>query len=425
MSNSSQYRLDQNKVVQNQLLQNQLLQKKKRQNVCILGASGSIGTSALDVIKKNNELYRVSVLTANTNVDKLFEQCVNFLPDYAVMACKDSAKKLQSQLSAKGISIQVLSGRQAIIDAPSLANTEIVIASIVGAKGLEPTLTAVKLGLKVLLANKEALVMSGKLFMQAVKEYGATLLPVDSEHNAIFQSLPTPGTKAEISLNGVAKILLTGSGGPFLNTPIEQLKDKTPDQACAHPNWDMGRKISVDSATMMNKGLELIEACYMFDVTIDDIEIVIHPQSIVHSMVSYCDGSVISQMSNPDMKTPIAHCLAWPNRIPANVKPLDFFNMGNLEFSPPDFKRYPCLFLAKRALETGKNVPCILNAANEVAVESFLNHKIAFTDIAIVIEKVLDQSGISDIETIDAVIESDKKARELTEVVIKNLLGEH
>ncbi len=415
----------QNKVEQNKRVLNPLVQKNRRQNICILGASGSIGTSALDVIKNNNDLYNVSVLTANTNVDKLFEQCVNFLPDYAVMACADSAKKLQSQLSAKGISIQVLSGRKAIIDAPSLANTEIVIASIVGAKGLEPTLTAVKLGLKVLLANKEALVMSGKLFMQAVKKYGATLLPVDSEHNAIFQSLPVSGAKAEINLNGVEKILLTGSGGPFLKTPIEQLNDKTPDQACAHPNWDMGRKISVDSATMMNKGLELIEACYLFDVTIDDIEIVIHPQSIVHSMVSYCDGSVIAQMGNPDMKTPIAHCLAWPNRIPTNVKPLDFFNIAKLEFSPPDFVRYPCLSLAKQALNTGKSAPCILNAANEVAVESFLNHKITFTDIAIVIEKVLEQSCFSDIETIEAVIEIDKKARELAEVVIVSLLGEH
>jgi len=418
MSNSSK-----NKVKQNKLVQNQFLQKKRRQNICILGASGSIGTSALEVINKNSELYKVSVLTANTNVDKLFEQCVNFLPDYAVMSCGDSAKKLQSKFSKEGVSIKVLAGRQAIIDAPSLANTEIVIASIVGAKGLEPTLTAVKLGLKVLLANKEALVMSGKLFMQAVKEYGATLLPVDSEHNAIFQSLPTPGAKAEINLNGVAKILLTGSGGPFLNTPIEQLKEKTPDQACAHPNWDMGRKISVDSATMMNKGLELIEACYMFDVTIDDIEIVIHPQSIIHSMVSYCDGSVISQMGNPDMKTPIAHCLAWPDRIPANVKPLDFLNIKNLEFSPPDFQRYPCLSLAKQALKIGQSAPCILNAANEVAVESFLNHKIAFTDIAIVIEKVLEQSCVSDLETIEAVIEIDKKARELTDVIIKRLLG--
>ncbi len=404
---------------------NRAEQNTKRQNVCILGASGSIGTSALDVIKKNNELYKVSVLTANTNVDKLFEQCVNFHPDYAVMSCETSAKKLLSRLSEQSLSIKVLSGRQAIIDAPSLANTEIVIASIVGAKGLEPTLTAVKLGLKVLLANKEALVMSGKLFMQAVKEFGATLLPIDSEHNAIFQSLPTPGTKAEINLDGVAKILLTGSGGPFLNTPIEQLKDKTADQACAHPNWDMGRKISVDSATMMNKGLELIEACYLFDVTVDDIEIVIHPQSIIHSMVSYLDGSVISQMGNPDMKTPIAHCLAWPNRIPANVKPLDFLNIANLEFSPPDFDRYPCLSLAKKALRIGKSAPCILNAANEVAVEFFLKHKIAFTDITIVIEKVLEQSCFSDIESIEVVIEIDKKARELTEIVIKHLLGEH
>ena len=417
MSNSFQNRLEQNKTDQYKVDQNRL-----RQNVCILGASGSIGTSALEVIKKNNQLYNVSVLTGNTNVDKLFKQCVDFLPDYAVMSCENSAKKLQFRFSSENISIKILSGRQAIIDAPSLANTEIVIASIVGAKGLEPTLTAVKLGLKVLLANKEALVMSGKLFMQAVKEYGAILLPVDSEHNAIFQSLPSPGAKAEINLSGVAKILLTGSGGPFLNMPIEQLKDKTPDQACAHPNWDMGRKISVDSATMMNKGLELIEACYMFDVTIDDIEIVIHPQSIIHSMVSYCDGSVISQMGNPDMKTPIAHCLAWPDRIPANVKPLDFFNIKNLEFSPPDFERFPCLSLAKQALKIGKSAPCILNAANEVAVESFLKHEIAFTDIAIVIEKVLEQSRISDIETIEAVIEIDKEARELTDVVINSLL---
>jgi 1-deoxy-D-xylulose-5-phosphate reductoisomerase len=405
--------------------QNIKTQDLKPQRVCILGASGSIGTSALEVIKKNNQLYKVSVLTANTNVDKLFEQCLNFHPDYAVMACEDSAKKLQVKISAENLSIKVLAGRQAIIESPSLADSEIVIASIVGAKGLEPTLTAVKLGLKVLLANKEALVMSGKLFMQAVKDFGATLLPVDSEHNAIFQSLPTPGLKAEINLNGVYKILLSGSGGPFLNTPIEQLESKTPDQACAHPNWNMGRKISVDSATMMNKGLELIEACYMFDVTVDDIDIVIHPQSIVHSMVSYLDGSVISQMGNPDMKTPIAHCLAWPNRIPANVKPLDFFNIANLEFLPPDYVRYPCLSLAKQALNIGKSAPCILNAANEVAVASFLEDKIAFTDIAIVIKNVLEQSNFTKMKSIEDVIEVDIDARKLTENVIKDLPGEH
>ncbi|MGB0496157.1 MAG: 1-deoxy-D-xylulose-5-phosphate reductoisomerase [Kangiellaceae bacterium] len=398
-------------------------QNDQKQKVCVLGSSGSIGVSALEVIKANHQDYSVSVLTAHTNIERLYQQCMQFNPEFAVMACESSGKKLKAKLASVNSRTNVLFGRQAIIDAPKLANSQIVIAAIVGANGLEPTLTAVKLGLKVLLANKEALVMSGNLFMQAVKDYGATLLPVDSEHNAIFQSLPKAGTNAEVNLAGVDKILLTGSGGPFLKTPIDELTTKTPEQACAHPNWDMGQKISVDSATMMNKGLEFIEACYLFNIGVDDIEIILHPQSIIHSMVSYIDGSVISQMGNPDMKTPIAHCLAWPNRIQANVEPLDFFSIAKLEFSPPDLKRYPCLALAKEAFKVGKSAPCVLNAANEVAVASFLDHKIKFTDIAKVIGLVLERAIYVVMDSIEAVLAEDKKARELTLSIIYELQG--
>jgi len=337
-------------------------------SVCILGSTGSIGCSCLDVVSTNTEQYSVSVLTANKNYQKLFLQCQIYQPRLAIMACEQSANKLKDLITTSNLNIEVRSGINAVNRAAEHPEIDIVVAAIVGAAGLLPTLTAVKQGHKILLANKEALVMSGDLFIQEVKHSGATLLPMDSEHNAIFQSLPQPGDKAQPNLSGVKEILLTGSGGPFLKEPIDALVDKTPDQACAHPNWEMGRKISVDSATMMNKGLELIEACYLFDVSIGQIKIVVHPQSIIHSMVAYVDGSVIAQMGNPDMKTPIAHCLAWPERIDAGVKPLDFYQLVGLEFQQPDFERYPCLALAIDAMKIGKSAPCVLNAANELSL---------------------------------------------------------
>jgi len=388
------------------------------EQVCILGSTGSIGCSSLEVISNNRDRYCVSVLTANANVEKLFQQCVTFKPEQAVMACETSAEKLQKLIDQSDLNIEVHGGINAINQAPAFPQVDITIAAIVGAAGLLPTLTAVRQGHKILLANKEALVMSGELFIQEVKKSGATLLPVDSEHNAIFQSLPQPGNKAQPSLAGVEKILLTGSGGPFLKDDLASLVDKTPEQACAHPNWDMGRKISVDSATMMNKGLELIEACYLFNVGIERIQIIIHPQSIIHSMVSYLDGSVIAQMGNPDMKTPIAHCLAWPDRINASVKPLDFYQLVGLEFDQPDFERFPCLKLAIDAIKIGQSAPCVLNAANEVAVAAFLNGEIKFTEISQVIQDVFAQTTFKEMTELDKVIEVDFQTRELAQSII-------
>lgn len=390
-------------------------------SVCILGSTGSIGCSSLEVIDLNRDRFSVTVLTANRNYKKLFEQCKKFSPRLAVMACAESARQLSNLLEYAELDIEVRSGVKAVNQAAEFPDVNTVIAAIVGAAGLLPTLSAVKCSHKVLLANKEALVMSGDLFIREVKNNSATLLPVDSEHNAIFQSMPEPGDRGQPNLSGVKEILLTGSGGPFLNLPIEDLSGKTPDQACAHPNWEMGRKISVDSATMMNKGLELIEACYLFDVSLEQIKIVVHPQSIIHSMVSYQDGSVIAQMGNPDMKTPIAHCLAWPTRINAGVKPLDFYQLNGLEFQQPDFERFPCLALAIEAIKIGKSAPCILNAANEVAVDAFLNKKIKFTQIALVIKETMSRSNYQELTNLEQIILSDKEAREIAQRVIEEL----
>jgi len=387
-------------------------------NVCILGSTGSIGWSSLDVILRNSKRYNVSVLTANTNVEKLYEQCVIYKPQLAIMACEQSAEKLEKLIKQGGLEVEVRGGKNAINDAAKFPQLDIVIAAIVGAAGLLPTITAVRQGLRILLANKEALVMSGDIFMREVEKYGATLLPVDSEHNAIFQSLPQPGEKGQPNLSGVEKILLTGSGGPFLKDDLACLADKTPEQACAHPNWDMGRKISVDSATMMNKGLELIEARYLFGRN-TEIQIVIHPQSIIHSMVSYVDGSVIAQMGNPDMKTPIAHCLAWPERINADVRPLDFFQLGNLEFERPELERFPCLELAYSVCSLDTSGPCVLNAANEIAVDAFLNREIKFTEISQIIEETLHQTVFREATTIERILEVDAQARGLSLSIIK------
>lgn len=382
------------------------------EGICILGSTGSIGCSALDVISRNQQAYDLVVLTANTNVEKLFEQCIQFRPQFAILRDKASAEHLREKLRDAKIEIKVLHGEQAIRNAALAEGVVTVIAAIVGAAGLLPTLTAVESGLKVLLANKEALVMSGGLFMQAVRNSGAMLLPVDSEHNAIFQALANADESARPNLDGVSKILLTGSGGPFRTLPLEELATVTPQQACAHPNWDMGRKISVDSATMMNKGLELIEACFLFGINLEQIEIVVHPQSIVHSMVSYRDGSVLAQMGNPDMRTPIAHSLAWPKRIDAGVEALDFFKMAELTFEHPDHDRFPALELAASAMRKGGTAPCVLNAANEIAVAAFLDGQLAFTEITEIISSTCNTIDSVSADSVEHILEADLLARE-------------
>ncbi len=392
-----------------------------KQQVCILGSTGSIGSNALDVIQRNREEYKVVCLTANTNVEKMFQQCVEFHPKLAVMQDHQAAQQLASLLEQNKITTVVKSGSESLVEAVELEEVSTVLAAIVGAAGLLPTLAAVERGIKVLLANKEALVMSGELFMNTVKDSGALLLPVDSEHNAIFQCLSKNETShSQVSTQGLHKIFLTGSGGPFRNLPLNQLSEVTPEQACAHPNWDMGKKISVDSATMMNKGLELIEACFLFGVSLEKIDIVIHPQSIVHSMVSYEDGSVLAQMGRPDMRTPIAHTLAWPERIDAGVEPLDFYSMNSLTFESPDYNRFPCLGLAERAMMMGGIAPCVINAANEIAVDAFLNNKIRFTHIAKIIQETLDNTQMESASSIQHIIDRDKKSRKkATELVEK------
>ncbi|MCF6255694.1 MAG: 1-deoxy-D-xylulose-5-phosphate reductoisomerase [Gammaproteobacteria bacterium] len=385
--------------------------------VTVLGATGSIGVSTLDVIARHPERYRVVALTANTQVDRLFEQCRAFAPEYAVLADATAAEQLQQRLRAAGLETTVLSGVDSLEMVAALEQTRQVMAAIVGAAGLRPTLAAAYAGKRILLANKEALVMSGKILMDAVRENDAELLPIDSEHNAIFQSLPGGYSCAqvprELQTLGVQKILLTASGGPFRTMDKTQLESVTPEQACAHPNWSMGQKISVDSATMMNKGLEVIEACWLFNTKPEQIQVVIHPQSIVHSMVSYNDGSVLAQMGNPDMRTPIAHAMAWPERMVSGVAALDLFEVAQLDFERPDMTRFPCLQLAYTAGEAGGTGPAILNAANEIAVQSFLDKKIRFTDIPNIISRTMEQSTIENGETLGAVLAADATAREM------------
>jgi 1-deoxy-D-xylulose-5-phosphate reductoisomerase len=356
--------------------------------VTILGATGSIGVSTLDVIARHPEQYRVVALTAHRQVDRLLEQCRQFAPRYAVLVDDDAAELARQGLRQAGLDTEVLSGSKGLETVAALDEVQQVMAAIVGAAGLQATLAAARAGKRVLLANKESLVMSGQIFMDEVRRNNAELLPIDSEHNAIFQSMPAnfmTGRKNDLRKAGVKKILLTASGGPFRTYDARQLAAVTPEQACAHPNWKMGRKISVDSATMMNKGLELIEACWLFDARPQDIEIVIHPQSVIHSLVAYEDGSVLAQMGNPDMRTPIAHAMAWPERISSGVEDLDLCAVAQLQFEPPDMERFPCLRLAKQAMEQGGTMPAVLNAANEVAVEAFLAGKIAFTQISEII----------------------------------------
>ncbi|MGK8934366.1 1-deoxy-D-xylulose-5-phosphate reductoisomerase [Pluralibacter gergoviae] len=381
----------------------------------VLGSTGSIGCSTLDVVRHNRDAFTVVALAAGKNVERMVEQCLEFSPRFAVMDDAQSARSLSEFLRLHGCQTTVLSGQQAACDAAALDDVDMVMAAIVGAAGLQPTLAAIRAGKTILLANKESLVTCGRLFMEAVRESGARLLPVDSEHNAIFQSLPEPIQQqlgyASLEQHGVSSILLTGSGGPFREAPLASLRDMTPDQACRHPNWSMGRKISVDSATMMNKGLEYIEARWLFNATAAQMEVIIHPQSVIHSMVRYRDGSVLAQLGEPDMRTPIAHTMGWPNRLESGVKPLDFFALGELSFTAPDYQRYPCLKLAMEAFDSGQAATTALNAANEVSVAAFLASRIRFTDIAAVNLAVLESLRVREPESVDDVMAVDAEAR--------------
>ncbi|MDO8305992.1 1-deoxy-D-xylulose-5-phosphate reductoisomerase [Herminiimonas sp.] len=381
------------------------------QQITILGSTGSIGVSTLDVIARHPDRYRVHALTAQNRVAELAAQCAQFLPDIAVVGTAESAQKLQLILRQQGLQTQVEYGEAALCAVASAAQCDCVMAAIVGAAGLAPTLAAARAGKKVLLANKEALVMSGPLLMDAVAASGATLMPIDSEHNAIFQCMPHAYQRSP-SQHGIEKILLTASGGPFLKRAVATLDSVTCEEAIAHPKWVMGRKISVDSATMMNKGLEVIEAHWLFGVPASQIEVVIHPQSVVHSMVSYVDGSVLAQLGNPDMRTPIAHALAYPERISSGVAPIDLIQIAQLTFERPDLQRFPCLKLAYDALQAGGSAPAIMNAANEIAVQAFLDRRIGFRVIDQLIARVMDGLPSGPVTDIESVFEQDRCARD-------------
>lgn len=387
------------------------------QNLTILGSTGSIGVSTLDVIRRHPQRYRVVALCAHSQIDRLFEQCLEFRPRYAVVKDTELAADLKIRLQAAECPISVEYGPEALVRMASLQEVDTVMAAIVGAAGLPPALAAAVSGKKILLANKEALVMAGPVFMRAVRQNRATLLPIDSEHNAIFQSLPFDYS-GDLARSGVQGLLLTASGGPFRSTPREALEYVTPEQACAHPNWVMGRKISVDSATMMNKGLEMIEAHWLFNVPAEKIQVVVHPQSVVHSLVQYVDGSVIAELGNPDMRTPIAHALAYPERIDSGVAPLDLFEIASLSFERPDFGRFPCLALAYRALREGGSSPATLNAANEVAVQAFFDGRTGFSGIPRVIAAVMDRLPSTRLDSLDDVLAADAEARKVAESMI-------
>lgn len=383
--------------------------ESKPRGVAILGATGSIGVNTLDVISRHPDRFKAVMLTANTQVDRLFEQCKQFQPKIAIMADPQSAERLQQKVNDAGLEIEV-AGIDSIGLAIESSDIGIVMAAIVGAAGLKPTLAAVQAGKQVLIANKEPLVMCGDIFISEAKRSGAMLLPIDSEHNAVLQCMPSTYKMGEAAV-GVRRILLTCSGGPFRKIPIEKLKDVTPEQACAHPTWDMGQKISVDSATLMNKGLEVIEACGLFGVHPDQVEVLIHPQSVIHSMVEYLDGSVLSQMGNPDMRIPITHALSWPDRIDSGAEALDLIEIGRLDFERPDMVKFPSLRLAYEAAIEGGTAPAILNAANEEAVQAFLDKHIAFTDIAEIVDQVMQNTNTNAATTIDAILEDDVRAR--------------
>jgi 1-deoxy-D-xylulose-5-phosphate reductoisomerase len=388
-------------------------------HIAILGSTGSIGVNTLDVIRAHPDRFKVFALTASKQVELLAKQCMEFAPAIAVIGDAQSAAKLSALLLEKGIHTQVLYGAEAIVTAVTDSSCDTVMAAIVGAAGLVPTLAAAKAGKRILLANKEALVMSGHLFMQAMKTGGGELLPIDSEHNAIFQCLPNQFTKAPNPSLGVEELWLTASGGPFRNTPLEELSSITPVQACAHPNWVMGRKISVDSATMMNKGLEVIEAFWLFGLPLEKIKVLIHPQSVVHSMVRYIDGSVMAQLGQPDMRTPIAYGLAWPERIGAGVAPLNLAELAALSFSEPDLERFPCLALAFAAAKMGGVAPTVLNAANEIAVAAFLDEEMPYLHISHVVEKTLNAIQGGSVDSLELILDIDAQARRAAREFVK------
>lgn len=378
-------------------------------HVTILGATGSIGINTLDVIRRHPDRFSVYALTANSSVDDMVRLCLEFRPQIAVMADNVAAERLRAELLPL-CDIEILAGEAGLQQVAQAPDADTVMAAIVGAAGLPPTLAAVRSGKRVLLANKEALVMSGRLFMDAVVESGAELLPIDSEHNAIFQCLP-PSSARDVSTAGVRRILLTASGGPFRTHSAEALRSVSPAEACAHPNWAMGQKISVDSATLMNKGLELIEACWLFNTHPDHIEVHVHPESIIHSMVEYVDGSVLAQLGSPDMRTPIANGLAWPERIDAGVAPLDLFALGRFHFERPDLDRFPCLRLAAEAFDAGGTAPAVLNAANEEAVAAFLAGNLCFADIPVIIEQTLAAIPVAPADDFETIFAKDQQAR--------------
>ncbi|NDL65555.1 1-deoxy-D-xylulose-5-phosphate reductoisomerase [Acerihabitans arboris] len=392
----------------------------------ILGSTGSVGTNTLAVVQQNPEQFAVRALVAGKNIDVMLQQCLAFRPAYACMADETSARELKRRLHGAGVDIEVMAGPRAACELAALDGVSLVMAAIVGAAGLLPTLAAIRAGKSVLLANKEALVTCGRLFMNEVRQSKAQLLPVDSEHNAIFQSLPEPFQRqlgyASLEAHGVSSIILTGSGGPFRATALSELVAMTPDQACAHPNWSMGRKISVDSATMMNKGLEYIEARWLFNASAEQMEVILHPQSVIHSMVRYRDGSVLAQLGSPDMRTPIAHAMAYPERVVAGVESLDFFRIGALTFERPDEERYPCLQLAIDACDVGQAATTTLNAANEVAVAAFLRGVVRFTDIAAVNRNTLARMVLTEPRSVDDVLAIDAEARSVAEREIESII---
>ncbi len=380
-------------------------------SLCILGSTGSIGVSTLDVVSRHPECYRVVALSANSNIDALFDQCIVHNPNYAVVVDPEKIGALQSRLKKyPANSTEVLGGTASLERIAALPEVDTVMAAIVGAAGLMPTVAAARSGKRILLANKEALVMSGQILLKEVADHRVELLPIDSEHNAIFQCMPD-GYQAGRCDQRVRKILLTASGGPFRTKSLESFDRITPEEAVAHPNWDMGRKISVDSATMMNKGLELIEACLLFNMSPEKVQVVLHPQSVIHSMVDYVDGTVLAQLGNPDMRIPIAHALAWPTRFDSGAEPLDLFTVKQLDFEPVDDKRFPCLKLAYQAVDAGGNMPAVLNAANEIAVASFLDRRIRYTDIVNVIDHCLDHAVRNPADSLELVLETDRQVR--------------
>jgi 1-deoxy-D-xylulose-5-phosphate reductoisomerase len=388
------------------------------QSLTILGATGSIGVSTLDVVARHPDRYRIFALTGQTRIDVLAEQCAQFQPEVAVVVDADAAERLQKLIRDRGLKTNVVYGEQALCDVASADACDTVMAAIVGAAGLGPSLAAARAGKKLLLANKEALVISGQLFMDAVAASGSTLLPIDSEHNAIFQCLPI-GYQRVPPQHGIRKILLTASGGPFLDRELSSFDSITPEQAVAHPNWSMGRKISVDSATMMNKGLEVIEAHWLFGASASQIEVVIHPQSVIHSMVAYADGSVLAQLGNPDMRTPIAHALAYPERIESGVDAIDLARIGQLDFREPDRVRFPCLQLAFDVLHAGGSAPAVLNAANEVAVQAFLDKQISFSRISALIAETLNRVPAVSVDTLESLLAQDSKARDQARALLQ------